>query len=110
MLYCEENCKYLKPTEKEQDEDYVNSMDLNPDDTPIREQHQCTLFNGVVVHGGHHPKLMSLDECEEFKRAAWSRPIDKFIEILADDQKQIERYIGERFHDIIQSVGVWKEK
>ena len=51
MNFCRANCKWLRPTEKEQGSN-----------KPI---HICYKYNRQVTHQGFHPKLVKLEECDQ---------------------------------------------
>jgi hypothetical protein len=50
MEYCK-NCKYLFPKECDQ--------------TIEKEHHLCVKYHKRVLHMGHHPEIVRLQECDE---------------------------------------------
>jgi len=48
--FCDDQCKYLNPTEMEQKTIGV-------------KLHWCEKYNKKVIHMQYHPKILRLDEC-----------------------------------------------
>ncbi len=53
-IFCDTNCKWLSPTEKEQDM------------TPIKNSHRCAKYRNIrLFHHGAHPLIYKCRECFE---------------------------------------------
>lgn len=75
IRFCYDNCRFLNPTESDQDKMGHPKM-----------PHFCELYKKQVKHSGHHPKLVMLDECAV---NVWcTKPeIDKYIKDLKNLKK-----------------------
>ena len=52
MRFCPPNCKYLKPTEEEQDKQELKSP------------HICQKYMVSLFHRGCHPNIVRLEDCK----------------------------------------------
>ena len=59
LQYCPKNCKFLNITEEEQNKN------------PLKPPHNCKLTRGytVLLHNGHHPKLLRCEKCMYLAKA-----------------------------------------
>jgi len=49
--FCDDDCEYLHPTEKEQ--------------SKRKEDHKCAKYGQTVFHLGNHPKLVKCEACSK---------------------------------------------